>query len=64
MAVRRIVTNIPAEDVGAAQAFYGAVLGLELVMDHGWILTFAAAGASAMPQISVASEGGSGDAGS
>ncbi len=29
-------------------------------MDHGWILTFAATDASATPQISVASEGGSG----
>ncbi|KMO29501.1 VOC family protein [Methylobacterium aquaticum] len=59
MAVKRIVTNIPATRLDAARAFYGEVLGLELVMDHGWILTFAASGASATPQISVACEGGS-----
>lgn len=29
-------------------------------MDQGWILTFAATGVSATPQISVASEGGAG----
>ncbi|TNC12444.1 glyoxalase [Methylobacterium terricola] len=60
MAVRRITTNIPATRLDAARAFYGEVLGLDLVMDHGWILTFAASGASATPQISVACEGGSG----
>lgn len=60
MIVKRIVTNIRAEQVESARSFYTDVLGLELVMDHGWILTFAATGASATPQISVASEGGSG----
>ena len=60
MAVKRIVTNIAATQVDAARAFYVDVLGLELVMDHGWILTFAATEALATPQISVASEGGSG----
>jgi catechol 2,3-dioxygenase-like lactoylglutathione lyase family enzyme len=60
MAVKRIVTNIAAVQVDAARAFYGDVLGLELVMDQGWILTFAAGGASATPQISIASEGGPG----
>lgn len=60
MAVKRIVANVPAERVEDAKTFYADVLGLELVMDHGWIVTFAATGASAVPQISVASEGGSG----
>jgi catechol 2,3-dioxygenase-like lactoylglutathione lyase family enzyme len=60
MAVKRIVTNIAASQVDAGRAFYGDVLGLEVVMDHGWIVTFAAADALAAPQISVASEGGSG----
>ncbi|GJD95270.1 hypothetical protein OCOJLMKI_2481 [Methylobacterium iners] len=63
MAVKRIVTNIATARVDAARAFYGDVLGLELVMDEGWILTFAAAGASATPRISIASEGGSGTLG-
>ena len=60
MAVRRIVTNIPVTRLDAARGFYEGVLGLDLVMDHGWIQTFAASGASAPPQVSVACEGGSG----
>lgn len=59
MTVRRIVPNIDAADMAAAQTFYGDLLGLKIVMDHGWILTFAGEG-SAAPQISIASEGGSG----
>jgi catechol 2,3-dioxygenase-like lactoylglutathione lyase family enzyme len=60
MAVRRIVANIASPQVDAARDFYGSVLGLEVVMDLGWIVTFAAPGVEAAPQISVASEGGSG----
>ncbi|WP_377806505.1 hypothetical protein [Azospirillum sp. A29] len=44
MAVKRIVANIPAERIDLARSFYEVVLGLELVMDHSWILTFAAHG--------------------
>lgn len=60
MAVKRIVCNIASAQVDAARGFYGDVLGLEVVMDLGWILTFAAHGTDAAPQISIASEGGSG----
>lgn len=42
MVVKRIIANIAAPDVKAAQGFYGDILGLDLVMDHGWIVTFAA----------------------
>lgn len=61
MAVRRIVANVEAEDLQSARGFYQDLLGLEPVMDHGWIITFAADGA-VRPQISIASEGGSGTA--
>ena len=60
MVVKRIVANVAASRVDAARGFYGAVLGLEVVMDLGWILTFAARGVETAPQISIASEGGSG----
>jgi len=60
MAVKRIVANIAAPQPDAARAFYGEVLGLEVVMDHGWIMTFAASPVPIAPQISIASEGGSG----
>ncbi len=69
MTVRRIVTNIATGDLASghatssarelAQAFYGDILGMQIVMDHGWITTFAADGVTA-PQISFATEGGSG----
>jgi len=59
MAVIRIVANIAANQLDAAKAFYGDALGMNIVMNLGWIMTFAAEGSMA-PQISVASEGGSG----
>ncbi|THJ66319.1 VOC family protein [Candidatus Frankia alpina] len=39
MAVLRIVANLPSQSLPAARRFYAAVLGLEPVMDHGWIVT-------------------------
>ena len=59
MAVKRIVANIAAADPAQARAFYGKLLGLDVVMDHGWIVTYAAPG-DMRPQISIASKGGSG----
>lgn len=59
MTVRRIVANIAVEDVANARAFYGELLGLSVVMDHGWIMTFAAE-AAMRPQVSFAVEGGAG----
>ncbi len=60
MAVKRITTNIATTQVDAGRTFYEGVLGLKVVMDHGWIVTFAAVEASATPQISIAIEGGAG----
>lgn len=57
--VNRIVANIRTDDPAAADAFYHAVLGLELAMDHGWIRTYAADSRMAT-QLSFASEGGAG----
>ena len=59
MAVRRIVPNFATADPVKARAFYCKLLGLELVMDHGWIMTFASDEQMA-PQVSFAREGGSG----
>jgi catechol 2,3-dioxygenase-like lactoylglutathione lyase family enzyme len=59
MTVRRIVANLAAVDPARARAFYEELLDLEVVMDHGWIVTLAS-GASQAPQLSIASEGGSG----
>lgn len=59
MAVMRIVANLTAADPQVARLFYERLLGLDIAMDFGWILTFASEG-SARPQISIISEGGSG----
>ncbi len=61
MAVKRVVTNIRVEKTSTAKAFYGGVLGMKIAMDREWIVTFAT-DASTTPQISVATEGGSGTA--
>ncbi|MEK8128538.1 VOC family protein [Paenibacillus filicis] len=59
MKVNRIIANIEARDVAAAKTFYQDVLGLEVLMDHGWIATYGSAGTMQV-QLSVASQGGSG----
>lgn len=60
MAVKRIVANIAAPGgLDGARAFYGDILGMGVAMDLGWIVTFAAPG-NAAPQVSIATEGGSG----
>jgi catechol 2,3-dioxygenase-like lactoylglutathione lyase family enzyme len=45
--------------VARAQVFYADVLGLDLLMDHGWIRTYGSQ-AEMSVQVSFASEGGSG----
>jgi len=59
MAVKRIVCNIATDKVDEATEFYSRILDMELVMDQGWIQTYASP-CNTTPQISVASEGGSG----
>lgn len=59
MTVKRIVNNIATQNIAAAQAFYGDILGMEIVMDHGWIVTYGS-GQTMTTQISFACEGGSG----
>jgi uncharacterized glyoxalase superfamily protein PhnB len=59
MTVKRIVPNFRLENPAEAKAFYQEVLGLDPVMDQGWIVTFAAP-KPASPQISMAAQGGSG----
>ena len=43
MKVKRIVANIATKDVSAARRFYVDILGLDLLMDHGWIATYGSA---------------------
>jgi len=57
--VLRIVSNIAASSVDELRRFYQVLFGLEVAMDHGWIVTLAS-GEKALTQVSIASEGGSG----
>jgi len=57
--VKRIVSNVATPDVDKASAFYEDVLGLEVLMDLGWIRTYGSS-AKMTIQLSVMSEGGSG----
>jgi catechol 2,3-dioxygenase-like lactoylglutathione lyase family enzyme len=57
--VKRIVSNVAASDVEKASAFYHDLLGLELLMDLGWIRTYGSDSKMTI-QVSIASEGGSG----
>ena len=41
MGVRRVVPDFSSQRLPAAKDFYGDVLGLRPVMDHGWIITLA-----------------------
>lgn len=59
MKVNRIVANVAASDVAAANSFYRDILGLEVLMDFGWVATYGSS-ETMQVQISFASEGGSG----
>ncbi|MEN7550476.1 VOC family protein [Rapidithrix thailandica] len=39
--MRRIVPNIYSDNIEASKEFYLNFLGMDLVMDMGWVLTFA-----------------------
>jgi len=55
MAVTRIVPDLETHSLAEAAAFYVDVLGLEVVMDMGWIVTLAQPGSPKL-QISLMSE--------
>jgi catechol 2,3-dioxygenase-like lactoylglutathione lyase family enzyme len=57
--VKRVVANFKAHDLNRGRAFYQDVLGLELLMDHGWIQTYGSHTGMTV-QVSFAAEGGSG----
>ncbi len=40
MSIRRVVPNIKAQHAEESRTFYTQFLGMDLAMDHGWIMTF------------------------
>ncbi|RWA63344.1 VOC family protein [Mesorhizobium sp.] len=59
MKVKRIVANIATQDTAAAKHFYQDVLGLDVLMDLGWIATYGSQETMTI-QVSFMAEGGSG----
>lgn len=59
MKIKRIVANIATPEPAAAARFYRDLLGLELLMDMGWIATYGSDEQMRL-QLSFMSEGGSG----
>jgi catechol 2,3-dioxygenase-like lactoylglutathione lyase family enzyme len=59
MKVKRIVANIATQEVAKAKRFYRDILGLDVLMDHGWLVTYGSAEKMTV-QVGVAVEGGSG----
>lgn len=55
--VKRIVASIKTEDLSKADVFYLDILGLEILMNHGWIKTFGNDEETKV-QISFATQGG------
>ena len=39
--MRRVVPDLPSRSLETAKGFYERVLGLQPIMDHGWIVTLA-----------------------
>jgi len=59
MTVLRIVSNIRTSSIDDVRQFYERLFGLDVVMDHGWLLTLSS-GEKALTQVAIAIEGGSG----
>ncbi len=56
---RLLHAGVIVRDEQAANRFYGDILGLEVLMDQGWIATYGSSAKMSL-QLSFASEGGSG----
>ncbi|TKC04280.1 VOC family protein [Pedobacter frigoris] len=61
MKVLRIVPNFQTDNLEAAKCFYQQILGLDILMDHGWIVTYGSLEPMQV-QVSFAANGGSGTA--
>lgn len=59
MKVKRIVANVAAADLAAVRSFYGDVLGLDLLMDLAFFVTYGSPERMQV-QIGAGTEGGSG----
>ena len=58
MGIKRVVANIKAERMDGADSFYSDIVGLDIIMDLGWIRTYGSA-EQMVVQLSIAEQGGS-----
>jgi catechol 2,3-dioxygenase-like lactoylglutathione lyase family enzyme len=58
MSIRRVVTDISSERLDESREFYVGVLGFQLVMDRGFVMTFASP-SNPTAQITIMRSGGS-----
>ena len=58
MQVKRIVANIHTADIAAGRRFYQDALGLDVLMDHGWLTTYGTPSRMTV-QVGIATQGGS-----
>lgn len=58
MKVHRIVANVATADIEKVDSFYRGLLGLDVIMDHGWLRTYGSASKMTV-QLNFASQGGS-----
>ena len=61
MKVKRIVANVAVADTSAAKHFYHDILGLDVLMDMDWIVTYGSRETTSA-QLSFMTHGGSGAA--
>jgi catechol 2,3-dioxygenase-like lactoylglutathione lyase family enzyme len=59
MKVKRLVANVGVSDTALAKRFYQDIIGLEILMDMGWIATYGSRETMTV-QIAFLTEGGSG----
>lgn len=59
MKVKRIVANVTAADPAATRAFYADLLGLDVLMDLGFFVTYGSS-ETMQVQLGAGTEGGSG----
>ena len=59
MKIKRIVANVATDDLARMRAFYGDVLGLDVIMDLGSFVTFGS-GEMMQVQLGAGTKGGSG----
>ncbi|HEX7755396.1 MAG TPA: VOC family protein [Niabella sp.] len=52
ISIKRIVPNIYSDDLEKSKAFYQGFLNMDIIMDQGWVITFAS-GKNPLAQVNI-----------